>query len=103
MRGFHNVCSHRSNRLVADERGSCRGPLFCRLHNWAYSDTGELLGVPNEENFVGLDRRELGLTPVDTDIWEGFVFVHLAPTPPRRCGTISAASPTDSTAARSTK
>ncbi|MDE0410344.1 MAG: Rieske 2Fe-2S domain-containing protein, partial [Alphaproteobacteria bacterium] len=21
VRGFHNVCSHRSNRLVADERG----------------------------------------------------------------------------------
>ena len=81
VRGFHNVCSHRSNRLVADERGSCGGALFCRLHNWAYSDTGELVSVPNEENFFGLDRRDHGLTPVDTDIWEGFIFVHLAPDP----------------------
>ena len=78
---FHNVCSHRSNRLVADGRGSCRGALFCRFHNWAYSDTGELVGVPDEENFFGLDKREHGLTPVDTDIWEGFVFVHLDPDP----------------------
>ena len=23
VRGFHNVCSHRSNKLVLDERGSC--------------------------------------------------------------------------------
>ena len=81
VRGFHNVCSHRSNRLVADERGSCGGALFCRLHNWAYSDTGELVAVPNEENFFGLDRRDHGLTPVDTDIWQGFIFVHLAPGP----------------------
>ena len=81
VRGFHNVCSHRSNRLVADERGSCGGALFCRFHNWAYSDTGKLVAVPNEENFFGLDRRDHGLTPVDTDIWEGFIFVHLAPDP----------------------
>ena len=81
VRGFHNVCSHRSNRLVADERGSCRGALSCRLHAWAYSDTGELVGVPNEENFAGLERRDHGLTPVDIDIWKGFVFVHLAPGP----------------------
>ena len=81
VRGFHNVCSHRSNRLVADERGSCGGALFCRFHNWAYSDRGELVGVPDEENFFGLDKREHGLTPVDTDVWEGFVFVHLAPDP----------------------
>ena len=81
VRGFHNVCSHRSNRLVADERGSCGGALFCRFHNWAYSDRGELIGVPDEENFFGLDKREHGLTPVDTDIWEGFIFVHLAPDP----------------------
>ena len=81
VRAFHNVCSHRSNRLVADGRGSCRGALFCRFHNWAYNDTGVLVGVPDEENFFGLDKREHGLTPVDTDIWEGFVFVHLAPDP----------------------
>ena len=81
VRGFHNVCSHRSNRLVADERGSCRGLLFCRFHNWAYSDRGELIRVPEEENFFGLDKRDHGLTPVDIDIWEGFIFVHLTPDP----------------------
>ncbi|MDE0410343.1 MAG: hypothetical protein OXN81_21060, partial [Alphaproteobacteria bacterium] len=52
-----------------------------RFHSWSYSDRGELVGVPDEENFFGLDRRDHGLTPVDTDIWEGFIFVHLAPDP----------------------
>ena len=81
VRGFHNVCSHRSNRLVAEERGSCHGPLFCRFHNWAYSDRGELVRVPDEEKFFGLDKRDHGLTPVDIDIWAGFIFVHLTPDP----------------------
>ena len=81
VRGFHNVCSHRSNTLVAAGRGNCRRTLHCRFHNWAYSDSGELLHVPDEENFHGLDKRELGLTPVETGIWEGFIFVHLDPDP----------------------
>ena len=85
-----------------DERGSCGGALFCRFHNWAYSDRGELVGVPDEENFFGLDKREHGLTPVDTDIWEGFVFVHLDPAPAQTLREYSEASPTGSTAARST-
>ena len=70
-----------ANRLVGDERGSCAGALFCRFHNWAYSDRGELIGVPDEDKFFNLDKDDHGLSPVDTDTWEGFVFVHLDPAP----------------------
>ena len=82
VRGFHNVCSHRSNRLMQDGRGSCRGPMICRFHNWAYDDGGALVFVPDEENFHALDKRDHGLTPVNLDVWEGFVFVCLDPEPP---------------------
>ena len=81
VRGFHNVCSHRGNRLVPGERGSCPGGVHCRFHNWVYGDTGALIHVPDEENFLDFDRRDHGLAPVNTDIWEGFVFVHLEPAP----------------------
>ena len=81
VRGFFNVCSHRGNTLVLDERGSCPGSVYCHFHNWVYSDTGELIRVPDEENFFDFDKRDHGLTPVNTDIWEGFVFVHLDPEP----------------------
>ena len=67
VRGFHNVCSHRGNTLAPDNRGSCGGALVCGFHNWAFSDKGELVGVPEEENFFDLDKREHGLTPVDTE------------------------------------
>ena len=81
VRGFHNVCSHRSNRLVSDERGTCRRTLHCRFHNWAYDDKGMLIRVPDEENFFDFDKRDHGLSPVTTDIWGGFIFVHLEPDP----------------------
>ena len=81
VRGFHNVCSHRGNRLVKDQRGSCRAAFVCGFHSWAYSNDGALIGVPDEEKFYGLDKRAHGLTPVNTDIWEGFIFVHMDPEP----------------------
>ena len=81
VRAFHNVCSHRGNLLALDERGSCPGSLYCHFHNWIYSDTGALIRVPDEENFFDLDKGALGLTPIIMDVWEGFVFVHLAPAP----------------------
>ena len=81
VRAFHNVCSHRGNLLALDERGTCPGSLYCHFHNWIYSDTGALIRVPDEENFFDLDKGALGLAPVTMDIWEGFVFVNLAPEP----------------------
>ena len=77
VRGFHNVCSHRGRKLVLEERGSCGSSLICPFHSWVYGDTGELRHVPDEENFFDLDKRTLGLTPVHTDVWEGFIFINL--------------------------
>ena len=81
VRGFHNVCSHRSNKLVWEETGTCRGAFACHFHSWAYNAQGQLTGVPDEDNFHDLKKSELGLTPVTTDIWEGFIFVHLDSNP----------------------
>ena len=81
IRVFHNVCSHRSNVVVKAEKGTCAVGLFCPFHNWQYNDKGELVGVPDEENFFDLDKSRNGLTPVNSDIWQGFVFVYLDPEP----------------------
>ena len=83
VRGFHNVCSHRGNRLVSDECGTRRGrSIHCPYHHWVYNTKGELIRVPDEENFFGLEKGDHGLAPVHTDTWEGFIFVSLAATPP---------------------
>ncbi|MDD9983605.1 MAG: Rieske 2Fe-2S domain-containing protein [Gammaproteobacteria bacterium] len=83
VRGFHNVCSHRGNRLVSDECGTRWGrSIHCPYHHWVYNTRGELIRVPDEENFFGLEKGDHGLAPVHTDTWEGFIFVNLAATPP---------------------
>ena len=83
VRGFHNVCSHRGNRLVSDECGTRRGgSIHCPYHHWVYNTRGELIRVPDEENFFDLEKGDHGLAPVHTDTWEGFIFVNLAATPP---------------------
>lgn len=81
VRSFHNVCSHRGNRLLPDGRGNCGTTLRCRFHNWTYNDKGALVHVPDEEKFYDFDKKDHGLAPVSTDTWEGFVFINLDPNP----------------------
>jgi phenylpropionate dioxygenase-like ring-hydroxylating dioxygenase large terminal subunit len=37
--------------------------------------------VPDEDNYFDIDKKCLGLSPVHVDVWEGFVFVNVAPEP----------------------
>lgn len=80
IQGFHNVCSHRGNKLAWNKQGSCRA-FKCKFHTWVYDTKGQLVNVPDEELFFDFDRRKHGLTPVSTEIWEGFIFVNLNSTP----------------------
>ena len=81
VRGFHNVCSHRGNTLAWDEKGKCRGYLTCNFHNWGYDSKGELKWVPDKANFFNLDKSQLGLTPVTTEVFNRFIFINLDPKP----------------------
>jgi phenylpropionate dioxygenase-like ring-hydroxylating dioxygenase large terminal subunit len=80
IRCFHNVCSHRGNQVVWEERGSA-SRFMCRYHNWTYASDGRLVGVPDEGSFENLDKAKCGLTPIATEVWEGFVFVNFERTP----------------------
>ncbi|MEM8811805.1 MAG: aromatic ring-hydroxylating dioxygenase subunit alpha [Pseudomonadota bacterium] len=78
---FHNICRHRGSRVVAEERGTCRGALVCPFHGWVYNLDGTLRGPARPETFSNLDRAAFGLIPLDLEIWHGFVFVRFAPGP----------------------
>jgi phenylpropionate dioxygenase-like ring-hydroxylating dioxygenase large terminal subunit len=84
VRGFHNICRHRGNKLVwqdypgEDVNGTCR-QFTCKYHGWRYALDGALTFVQQEEEFFDLDRDSFGLVPVQADVWEGFVFVNLDP------------------------
>jgi len=79
---FHNVCTHRGNELIWDERGSERR-YACKFHGWVFKDDGSLVGAPEAEMFFSLDKKKCGLKKVSLDIWNGFIFVHYESSPPQ--------------------
>nr|CAR47862.1 iron sulfur protein large subunit of 2-hydroxypyridine dioxygenase [Rhodococcus sp. PY11] len=87
IRAFHNVCSHRQNKLVWEDKGPCSQFISCRFHGWAFSQQGNLASVPDDGEFhfdAGGDapaQSELGLVAVHTEVWNGFIFVNLGENP----------------------
>jgi carnitine monooxygenase subunit len=76
VRAFHNVCRHRAARIVDGDSG-CAKKLVCPYHGWTYERDGRLSGVPGKADYATLDMAQLGLNPVDLELWQGFVFVRL--------------------------
>jgi phenylpropionate dioxygenase-like ring-hydroxylating dioxygenase large terminal subunit len=81
IKAFHNVCSHRGNRLVNEERGN-RNVFVCPFHSWSYNNDGSLRHVTDRETF----RPELlcdspGLVAVACAEKAGIVFVNMADNP----------------------
>jgi phenylpropionate dioxygenase-like ring-hydroxylating dioxygenase large terminal subunit len=81
IRAFYNVCSHRGNKLVWDERGKTKNYISCGFHGWTYDLEGRLRSIMDESNFAELDKGCLGLTPLPTETWKGFIFVNFDPEP----------------------
>lgn len=80
INAFHNVCAHRMNELIYDKCGNTR-KINCKFHGWAFDLDGNLTGVPEEECFFDMDRKDYGLTRVSCDIWQGFVYINIDPQP----------------------
>lgn len=80
IRAFHNICSHRGNQLVWNDKGACRA-FTCKFHGWTYALDGTLRHITDEGNFFDLDKRTLGMSGVSVDTWEGFIFINLDPEP----------------------
>ncbi len=76
LRCFYNTCQHRGAPVVRDACGTARR-LRCQYHSWTYEiDSGALVSVPDERDFVGLDRDQRGLPQARCDTYAGFVFVN---------------------------
>ena len=78
VRTFHNLCRHRGSRVVSDEKGSCKGALVCPFHGWVYNLDGTLRGAAQPQSFPDLDKQEFGLKPIETEVWNGLVFIRFA-------------------------
>jgi phenylpropionate dioxygenase-like ring-hydroxylating dioxygenase large terminal subunit len=83
LRAFYNACTHRGAVLTGERCGNYGQVLKCMYHAWAFSLSGELVGVPYQEGYgPGFDRRSFGLVPVRCESFFDLVFVALDPVVP---------------------
>ena len=75
IRAFHNLCRHRGSRVIADKEGVCKRAIVCPFHGWSYNFDGSVRGVPNKDSFGDTDFSEMGLKPLEIEIWHGLIFV----------------------------
>lgn len=76
LRGFFNVCRHHAAAVLTEPEGKANY-LRCPYHGWTYSLEGELKGTPDFSSVCNFDRSTNSLVPVETAIWENWVFVKL--------------------------
>jgi phenylpropionate dioxygenase-like ring-hydroxylating dioxygenase large terminal subunit len=82
LRGYYNACTHRGGKLAYYDTGKCSGALTCTFHGWVFNLEGKLVDIPFRETFGGgLDPERLALKAVSVDVWGGWVFVNIDPSP----------------------
>jgi phenylpropionate dioxygenase-like ring-hydroxylating dioxygenase large terminal subunit len=78
LRAFSNTCRHRGSKIL-DGSGNCKHRIVCPYHAWSYGLDGSLAGVPSEQTFPNLDKKQFGLKPVEIEVILGMVFIRVIP------------------------
>jgi choline monooxygenase len=76
VRGFFNVCRHHAAAVMTEPYGTAN-QLRCPYHGWTYSLEGELKGTPDFSGVCNFDRAANSLVPVETAVWENWVFARM--------------------------
>jgi nitrite reductase/ring-hydroxylating ferredoxin subunit len=76
VRAYYNTCQHRGAPVVREASGNSR-LLRCQYHSWSYDiDDGHLVSVPDERDFVALDKAERCLPKIRCEVWDNWIFVN---------------------------
>src|SRR6218665_603177 len=81
IRAFHNVCQHRGNALLTQERGSIT-KFNCSFHGWQWSRDGTNIAIKDHDDWSGcpaMGAEDLGLRQVQVGTWGGFIFINMDP------------------------
>ena len=82
VHAFYNVCRHRGTKMCTQNAGRFAGSIQCPYHAWTYGLDGALNAARNMDDVPGFDRRDFPLKEARVALWDGFIFVNLAPDPP---------------------
>ena len=78
FRAFLNVCRHRGTVIEDAPRGQ-KNTFHCPFHAWGYNTNGDLIAVPKEEHFGGVDKSCNGLVELPAEEKWGLLWVHPDP------------------------
>ncbi len=77
VKAFYNVCAHRGNHLVHNDRGSVK-QFTCSFHSWQYSLNGECTRITDRETInPALLCSNPKMTEVRCETHAGIVFINL--------------------------
>lgn len=79
VRAFVNVCTHRGVELCPSSDPRSGGLVVCPYHAWSFSLKGDLVAVPREEAFPGLEKSRHDLVPLECVEAGGLIWVNLDP------------------------
>lgn len=72
LSAFHNSCRHRGSR-IAEGRGTA-DCLKCPYHGWSYGLDGTLETIPKPEGMDRVHKERMGLHPIRTTEFMGFLW-----------------------------
>lgn len=78
FRAFLNACRHRATRIATEPRGK-RKLFTCPFHSWSYSSEGDLVAIPDVEDFGEVDKSCRGLIELPALEQAGLLWVHPQP------------------------
>jgi nitrite reductase/ring-hydroxylating ferredoxin subunit len=81
IRAFHNVCTHRGNELITQDKGLL-SRLYCSFHGWQWSLEGANIHIKDSEDWSGyasISADDTRLNEVRSETWGGFVFINMDP------------------------
>ena len=77
VRAFLNACQHKGSKVVESCEPHKAGRLVCPYHAWTYKLDGQLMGVPRQETFAGLDKSTRPLARLPCKESGGLIWVIL--------------------------
>lgn len=78
FRAFLNACRHRGVRVAGEPRGKANA-FTCPFHSWTYSNQGDLVAIPQEDQFGPMDKACNSLVALPAEEWDGMLWIHPQP------------------------
>ncbi|NOR20056.1 MAG: Rieske 2Fe-2S domain-containing protein, partial [Xanthomonadales bacterium] len=82
VKAMYNVCAHRGNQLVQNDRGSVM-QFTCAFHSWQYGLDGQCTHITDKETFnPEMVKQNPKLKPIHCETYAGLIFINMDENPP---------------------